>query len=177
MGTTAGAVFVTMKSNGLCWICPNVLRIMSSSPVYSANSPKLFTSILNYGVYHNMNCVTCQKTLSGRQTKYCCRKCKDECLTNNKRVYAAQKKRRHSRKRTFVEYKGGKCEICGYCKNISSLHFHHLDPDQKDFDLGHKMGRTTLASLQTEVDKCLLLCANCHFELHHPQFAKEKHAL
>lgn len=40
------------------------------------------------------------------------------------------------RKRTkiaLVEYKGGKCCICGYNKCIEALEFHHLDPSQKDF--------------------------------------------
>ena len=31
--------------------------------------------------------------------------------------------------------KGGKCEICGYDKNLAALDFHHLDPNQKDFEI------------------------------------------
>ena len=32
-----------------------------------------------------------------------------------------------------VDYKGGKCEICGYDKNLSALEFHHVNPENKEF--------------------------------------------
>ena len=68
-------------------------------------------------------------------------------------------------KQKAVEYKGGVCEDCGYSKCIAALDFHHLDPSQKDFSIGgtnyHK-----LEALKPELDKCVLLCANCHRERH-----------
>lgn len=65
-----------------------------------------------------------------------------------------------------VELKGGKCEICGYNKCIAALEFHHKDPSQKEFRLGDGYGRTFEDFLK-EVDKCMLICANCHAELHY----------
>ena len=64
-----------------------------------------------------------------------------------------------------VDYKGGKCEGCGYSKNIAALDFHHRDPSEKDFQIsrGNYLGWKRLVP---ELDKCSLLCANCHREEH-----------
>ena len=72
------------------------------------------------------------------------------------------------RKRTkqkFVEYLGGKCCRCGYGKCIESLQFHHKNPDEKDFTISGKSW--SFEKLKKEVDKCILLCANCHIEIHY----------
>lgn len=67
-----------------------------------------------------------------------------------------------------VEYKGGKCELCGYNKCISALDFHHLDPTQKDFGISDQSRKkSTWEIIQPELDKCILVCSNCHRELHH----------
>lgn len=63
-----------------------------------------------------------------------------------------------------VEYKGGKCQICGYNKCVRSLQFHHLDPNEKDF--GISGGTKSFEKLKPELDKCILVCANCHCEIH-----------
>lgn len=71
------------------------------------------------------------------------------------------------RKRTkikLVEYKGGCCCKCGYDKSVNVLQFHHLDPSQKDFTIGGKS--LSYERLKLEVDKCILVCANCHIEIH-----------
>ena len=65
-----------------------------------------------------------------------------------------------------VEYKGGKCEKCGYDKCIGALEFHHLDPSQKDFGIGGKRQTAAWGTIKQEVDKCILVCANCHREIH-----------
>lgn len=73
------------------------------------------------------------------------------------------------RKYESILSRGGKCERCGYDKNISALEFHHKNPEEKDFQLDiRKFSNSNLDSLQKELDKCELLCANCHRELHHP---------
>lgn len=71
---------------------------------------------------------------------------------------------RKKAKLNLVEYKGGKCEKCGYNKCVDALEFHHLDPNEKDFSVGGKSW--SLERLKKEVDKCILICANCHRELH-----------
>lgn len=84
--------------------------------------------------------------------------------TNN---YKAQKLRGLKRKYEAIMQRGGKCESCGYNKNISALEFHHINPDKKEFqiDMRH-FSNMKLETLQLELIKCKLLCANCHREEH-----------
>lgn len=72
------------------------------------------------------------------------------------------------RKKDAVAYKGGKCQECGYCKNYGALDFHHRDSETKDFDWT-KLRLRSLKSIKTELDKCNLLCKNCHTAFHNPQ--------
>lgn len=75
--------------------------------------------------------------------------------------------RRREIKNQLVDYKGGACVICGYNKSFRSLHFHHLDPNEKDFTLGRKWGKLGFNDMiKKELDKCILVCANCHGEIH-----------
>jgi transposase-like protein len=69
-----------------------------------------------------------------------------------------------NKKVELVEYKGGKCEKCGYNKCIEALEFHHKDPTQKDFNISSHSYSSK--RMKDEADKCLLLCANCHREEH-----------
>jgi len=74
--------------------------------------------------------------------------------------------RQRRTKQLAVDYKGGKCSKCGYNKCIAALEFHHIDPKTKDKDyFNSREGLTN--ELKTELDKCVLLCANCHREIHH----------
>lgn len=72
--------------------------------------------------------------------------------------------RRHGVKQKAVEYLGGCCKKCGYSKCIGALTFHHT-ADSKDFQISDKLG-CSWEVLQQELDKCELLCANCHHEVH-----------
>lgn len=67
-------------------------------------------------------------------------------------------------KQRLVDYKGGSCEICGYNKSLRALHFHHKDPNQKDFSISGKS--LSFDKMKSEVDKCILVCGNCHSEIH-----------
>lgn len=68
-------------------------------------------------------------------------------------------------KKSLVEYKGSKCEMCGYDRCIEALEFHHSDPSKKDFSISTKL--FGIEKMKKEVDKCLLLCSNCHREKHY----------
>ena len=65
-----------------------------------------------------------------------------------------------------VEYKGGQCELCGYCKSLAALTFHHRDPTQKDFGVSDMLKVASWRQIRKEIDRCALLCANCHSEVH-----------
>lgn len=78
----------------------------------------------------------------------------------------AVSERRRKLKRMAVAYKGGKCQNCGYDKSIAALQFHHLDPKEKDFAISSNGMTRGWNKVKPELDKCALLCANCHSEVH-----------
>jgi len=80
-----------------------------------------------------------------------------------KRAKAATKKKQRSNKKILVEYKGGKCSVCGYSKCLDALEFHHTG--EKSFTIG-KRKNAPIEVLKKEADKCILLCRNCHAERH-----------
>jgi hypothetical protein len=75
-------------------------------------------------------------------------------------------------KRKSIEYKGGRCvdcvkegrdgifSECAYC-------FHHTDPTEKEYGISTLMSRKTWKSITGELDKCVLLCLNCHSIRHY----------
>lgn len=110
-----------------------------------------------------MKCKIC-----GKEYEYSKEKGHTYNICNN----CKQNYRKKLLKKKAIEYKGGKCQICGYDKCENSLTFHHLDPSKKSFQIS---GRYNISweRLKEELDKCILLCANCHGEEH----AKEQHTL
>ena len=82
-----------------------------------------------------------------------------------KAVYARRKKVRQM----AIEYKGGKCELCGYNTCTDALEFHHKDLSKKDFGISEKGYTRSWKRVQQELDKCIMVCANCHREVHASQ--------
>jgi hypothetical protein len=68
-------------------------------------------------------------------------------------------------KKKSIDYLGSKCLLCGYNRCMRSLIFHHRDPSQKEFSLA-KRKCLNWEDTRKELDKCILLCANCHGEIH-----------
>jgi hypothetical protein len=60
---------------------------------------------------------------------------------------------------------GGACQRCGYDRYPGALQFHHVNPDEKSFQLGERGVTRSLSRLREEARKCVLLCANCHAEV------------
>ena len=95
-------------------------------------------------------------------------------MAKDKRKYAdraeylkrAVDKRRKEIRKMALEYKGNKCAICGYNKCIKALEFHHINNDGKDFGISAKGYTRSWEAVKNELDKCVLLCANCHREVH-----------
>ena len=69
-------------------------------------------------------------------------------------------------KQEMVDYKGGCCQKCGYDKYIGALDFHHINPSEKDFTIAHLRQYKFDDIIKSELDKCLLVCSNCHREIH-----------
>ena len=79
-----------------------------------------------------------------------------------KAVSAKRKKLRDQ----AIAYKGGKCEKCGYNKCHQALEFHHKDSQTKDFGISAKGYTRSWNKIKEELDKCIMVCANCHREIH-----------
>ncbi len=78
---------------------------------------------------------------------------------------AVVRRRKQIRQRA-LEYKGYHCTICQYNKCLKALEFHHLESDKKDFGISAKGYTRSWKVIVKELDKCVLLCANCHREVH-----------
>lgn len=92
-------------------------------------------------------------------------------------TYEYQKLRGLKRKFELINKKGGCCMICGYSNNLAALEFHHRDPSQKEHPLDvRNISNSKMIDLMMEVEKCDLLCSNCHKEMHHKdlEFSKVK---
>lgn len=105
-----------------------------------------------------MNCKYHGETLHvlDSEGRWRCRKCR----------VAAVQKRREKIKELAVKHMGSKCCICGYDKYIGALEFHHLNPDEKEFAIGSKGYTRSFEKVKEELKKCILVCSNCHKEIH-----------
>jgi 5-methylcytosine-specific restriction endonuclease McrA len=121
------------------------------------------------------NCIVCGKPLTGRQRKYCCKACKDKHERSKNPSYKRQRQRGIDRKLELIKLKGGCCEKCGYSKNLSALTFHHINPDDKSFNVEMRnIANHEWGAVLEEVEKCQLLCHNCHHETHHPDLDMQR---
>ena len=77
-------------------------------------------------------------------------------------VHARRKKIRQQ----AIEYKGGKCEMCGYDCCNDALEFHHNNLSDKKFGISAKGYTRSWKEVKDGLDKCIMICANCHRELH-----------
>jgi hypothetical protein len=113
-------------------------------------------------------CRTCEETdeskfYKGRYT--ICKTCRDKAQRDRYRGYKQQGVA-YKRKKSGVEYKGGGCCKCGYDRCMAALDFHHRDPSEKDPDW-KKMRNWKFERVKAELDKCDLVCRNCHAEIHY----------
>ena len=93
---------------------------------------------------------------------------RDRRKYRDRRTYLidAVQKRRIKVRKMAIEYKGGKCNNCGYDTCNEALEFHHLNADGKDFGISDKGYTRSWAKIKKELDKCVLLCSNCHRAIH-----------
>jgi hypothetical protein len=77
------------------------------------------------------------------------------------------KEERRRRKEELVKMLGGSCVECGYNKSIRALSFHHINPEEKEFDISaNGFLLKDWSMVVAEAKKCCLLCLNCHAEFH-----------
>lgn len=78
--------------------------------------------------------------------------------------YDRVKRFRAQLKLNLIYVMGSKCSVCGYNKCPAALEFHHINPNEKEFAISHQTSLSTEKAL-LEIQKCALLCANCHREV------------
>ena len=95
---------------------------------------------------------------------------------NNKAKHISYVRAREKKVRDWLrEYKSSiKCEKCDE-GHPACLEFHHINPGEKKFSLGRAKNFLTIKTLQNEIAKCRLLCANCHRKEHWDE--KERSAI
>jgi hypothetical protein len=138
-----------VKIDGINRNLKNRKYCLSCSPFGNHNTKNLLEK------QKNKKCLNCGKELdsSKKNSKHCCGSCRVS-------------KKRKNYKEMGVQYKGGCCLVCGYKKCVRALHFHHLDPNEKDFGVASKGYTRSWEKVKIELDKCVLLCSNCHCEVH-----------
>jgi len=120
------------------------------SSVGSSGKPKHITKMCKH---HGET----QYSIEASRNSYRCCKCRSEAV----------QRRRDKIKSMSVEYLGGKCCKCGYKKCVAALDFHHLIGSDKDFGISDRGYTRSWERVKAELDKCILVCANCHREIHH----------
>jgi hypothetical protein len=149
-----------------CLKCENTFpnRIIIEGKERFLNKRKFCLDCSPFGVHNTKSlniednllriCSVCQKEYQGGHQKS-----KNKCNSCRVTYY------RNKTKQKAVEYKGGSCTFCGYDKCLNALQFHHIDPNKKEFSIG-SYSFNKFDNLIDELDKCVLVCANCHAEIH-----------
>lgn len=81
---------------------------------------------------------------------------------------------RRNRKLNLIKVCGNQCNICGYNKAISALEFHHINPEEKEYALASMGTCHQLEKDLEEIKKCILVCSNCHREIHEGFYTKDE---
>jgi len=82
-------------------------------------------------------------------------------------------RRRRVLKLRAVEIMGGACMFCGYGKHVAVLEFHHVHAETKSFGVSSGGFSRSWLSIYEELQKCVLVCANCHREIETGLIQKE----
>ena len=145
-----GEIFSSrIKIDGKSKVLGNRKYCLSCSPYNQHNNKRL-------DIASARTCSICgRKYEYSRGKGHTFQKC-NSCLVNQ---------RKQERKIQAIAYKGGQCAVCGYNRCPNALAFHHLNGQDKLFGIS---GSHALSwdKIRQELDKCILLCMNCHTEYH-----------
>lgn len=145
-----------------CIVCGTLMENVRSDKKYCSEKCRRSATYKNRNKSKSKICEHCGKLFEPRQfgqTRIYCFECMPEGnMTGNKKMKMI--------KTWSIEYKGGKCEKCGYDKCQAALDFHHKNPTEKDFCISNRNISLHWEEIKKELDKCSLLCANCHREEH-----------
>ena len=144
-----------------CVICGKEFEAVRSTKKYCSNECMNAARRKRNGqkdVIKEKVCPICGKSFSPKTSmanqRTCCYDCMPDGVQLTRGAFLAKIK----------QQRGGKCIRCGYNKCLKALEFHHLDPLQKDFTISNDHFK--LQDAVEESKKCILICSNCHKELH-----------
>lgn len=159
-----------MSDVHLCIRCGNPITGRSKTAIYCSDFCRKEMEVFrrkNKNQIRTNVCAKCGKEFIPHQFGEGRRYCFD-CVPDGLSTGAEIRKQI---KKWSLEYKGNKCSICGYDKCIEALEFHHIDMSEKEFNLSDRNLKLDWQEIKRELDKCIVVCANCHRELH----AKQKY--
>ncbi len=110
-------------------------------------------------------CLDCSPFGSGNTSKYLGQGVNEKRRRKTEADRRWQQKARKERKQKLIDLLGGQCSKCGYKRCNAALDFHHLE--DKNFGISNFGLCRSWEKLVKEVKKCILLCKNCHTEMHH----------
>lgn len=136
---------ITLHRRVYCLNCSPFGKRSKCGPI-----SKLGVKMKGHSVH--VKCKECSKTFVTKNASHTCYACKSKNTRAKRKLFA-------------LNYKGGKCAKCGYNRCHKALVFHHIDPEDKLMQLSWNWDKS-FERVKEELDKCCLLCAICHIELH-----------
>lgn len=170
------ALAVYLKNPSYCQHCKSVIMPKVGERAGAARGRKFCSSscaaIINNAKYPRRfpegNCAQCgMPTITS--LKWCSEKCRNAARAEHRKKFPPDPSRhvirwRRNLKERAVMLLGGKCCICGYSRCVNSLDFHHVYPAAKEFQISGSI--RSWERVLKELAKCVLLCKNCHGEVH-----------
>lgn len=154
----------TQKKGKIYWLCECDCGCGTTKSIRADALSQVTTGgCIHVTSYQSKTCLKCGKEFfpkkQAKVRKYCY-----ECVPEES--YANGATMRKNIKKWSLDYKGSKCKCCGYNRCETALEFHHLDPTQKDFNISDRDIKLNWDEIKCELDKCILVCSNCHREIH-----------
>ena len=151
---------VRLDNRTKCFTCSPYLP--KENMVYTKNTPDGKRQCLKCSLFKDLSEFSITQKRTGLLNSYC-----KECSAKKR------KSLRQKFKEECITYKGGKCILCGYNKCPAALEFHHRNPLEKEFSIRDVHTSILSDEIKQELDKCDLVCSNCHKEIHYGELKDE----
>ena len=175
IGKTYGTIYIDSQAptqyNKTYWNCHCIIcgqqKIIQGARITSGKTKSCGCGHFSIEENGAIICEICGKKFEFKNSNDARRKYCYECSPSYLNgIITTISQLRKAMKQEAVKRMGGACSKCGYNKSIRALHFHHKNPTEKKFGLSQNGPIHSWAEYWSEAQKCDLLCANCHAEIH-----------